>query len=193
MHPKWYRAVPRAGRGLRSLHPLHGRHDRVAERRGLSGDIPLEYYKDPAKSAETFITLGEVRYSMPGDYATVEADGSLTLLGRGSVSINSGGEKIYPEEVEAAVKSHPDVFDAVVVGVPDERFGSRVAAVIEPRQGCQPELAASQPHCRSRIAGYKIPRELHRVAQMGRSPRGMQASRRAGSVGLGGGAGPGRG
>ena len=97
------------------------------------GDIPVGYYNDPVKTAEVFITIDGTRYVMPGDFATVEADGSITLLGRGSVSINSGGEKIFPEEVESAVRSHPDVFDAIVVGAPDERWGQRVAAIIQPR------------------------------------------------------------
>ena len=112
------------------------------------------------------------RYVIPGDMATVEADGSVTLLGRGSQSINSGGEKIFPEEVEAAVKSHPAVYDAVVVGVPDERWGQRVAAVVQPRAGVTPDLASVQEHCRTKIAGYKVPRELHVVELMQRSPSG---------------------
>ncbi len=137
------------------------------------GHIPLEYYKDPVKSAEVYVTsVDGTRYSMPGDFARVEPDGQITLLGRGSVCINSGGEKIYPEEVEAAVKSHPDVYDAVVVGVPDERWGSRVAAVIQARDGATPELESIQDHCRSKIAGYKVPRELHFVTTMQRSPSG---------------------
>ena len=94
------------------------------------GNIPVGYYKDEKKTAETFKTFNGVRYAIPGDYAEVEADGTVTMLGRGSVSINSGGEKIYPEEVEAALKGHPDVFDALVVGVPDPRFGQHVAAVV---------------------------------------------------------------
>jgi acyl-CoA synthetase (AMP-forming)/AMP-acid ligase II len=135
--------------------------------------IPLEYYKDPVKSAKVYVTGPDgTRYSMPGDFARVEADGQITLLGRGSVCINSGGEKIYPEEVEAAVKSHPDVYDAVVVGVPDERWGSRVAAVIQARERATPDLKSIQTHCREKIAGYKVPRELHMVSQMVRSPSG---------------------
>ncbi len=138
-----------------------------------SGDIPLEYYKDPAKSAETFVTGADGRrYSMPGDFARHEADGTITLLGRGSVSINSGGEKIYPEEVEAAVKSHPDVFDCIVVGTPDERFGNRVSAVVEPRPGREPALESIQEQCRTKIAGYKLPRELHLVDKVLRAPSG---------------------
>jgi acyl-CoA synthetase (AMP-forming)/AMP-acid ligase II len=137
------------------------------------GHIPLEYYKDPAKSAEVYVTGPDgTRYSMPGDSARVEADGQITLLGRGSVSINSGGEKIYPEEVEAAVKSHPDVYDAVVVGVPDERWGARVAVVVQAREGASPVLKSIQEHCRTKIAGYKLPRELHLVSAMERSPSG---------------------
>jgi acyl-CoA synthetase (AMP-forming)/AMP-acid ligase II len=137
------------------------------------GNIPLEYYKDPEKTAATFVRGPDgTRYSIPGDFATVEADGTITLLGRGSVSINSGGEKIYPEEVEGAVKSHPDVYDVTVVGVPDERFGSRVAAVVEPRPGAKPTLEEIQEHCRTKIAGYKVPRELHLVDKIERSPSG---------------------
>ena len=105
------------------------------------GNIPVGYYKDEKKTAETFKTINGVRYAIPGDFALVEEDGSVTMLGRGSVSINSGGEKIYPEEVEAALKGHPDVFDALVVGVPDPRYGQHVAAVVQARQGSQPSLA----------------------------------------------------
>ena len=115
---------------------------------------------------------GGVRYAIPGDFATVEADGTITLLGRGSVSINSGGEKIYPEEVEGAVKGHPAVYDCVVVGVPDETWGQRVAAVVQPRAGVRPTLESIQEHCRTKIAGYKLPRELHFVDTVVRSPSG---------------------
>ena len=94
---------------------------------------------------------------MPGDFATVEEDGTITLLGRGSVSINSGGEKIFPEEVESAVRSHPDVFDAIVVGAPDERWGQRVAAIMQPRHGRRPTLEDIQDHCRDAIAGLQGP------------------------------------
>jgi acyl-CoA synthetase (AMP-forming)/AMP-acid ligase II len=139
----------------------------------VAGNIPLEYYKDPEKTRQTFVTdkRGK-RFSIPGDFATVEADGAITLLGRGSVSINSGGEKIFPEEVEAAVKAHPKVFDCTVVGVPDERWGERVVAVVQLRSGSPPDLASIQEHCRQRIAGYKVPRELHVVDQIVRSPSG---------------------
>jgi acyl-CoA synthetase (AMP-forming)/AMP-acid ligase II len=152
----------------RPLEPGCGKVGKIAR----TGHIPLEYYKDPKKSSETFVTFEGVRYAIPGDFAMIEEDGRITLLGRGSVSINSGGEKIFPEEVEAAVKSHPDVFDCTVVGVPDERWGERVAAVVQLRPGCEPDLASIQAHCRDRIAGYKVPRELHVVEQVVRSPSG---------------------
>jgi acyl-CoA synthetase (AMP-forming)/AMP-acid ligase II len=144
----------------------------VIGRVARSGDIPIGYYNDPAKTAETFVEVDGTRYVIPGDLAMVEADGSVTLLGRGSQSINSGGEKIFPEEVEAAVKSHPAVYDAVVVGVPDERWGQRVAAVVQAREGMTPDLGSVQRHCRTKIAGYKVPRELYLVGLMQRSPSG---------------------
>ncbi|MEZ0363034.1 acyl-CoA synthetase [Mycobacterium sp. pUA109] len=136
------------------------------------GHIPVGYYKDEKKTAETFRTINGVRYAIPGDYAQVEADGTVTMLGRGSVSINSGGEKIYPEEVEAALKGHPDVFDALVVGVPDPRYGQHVAAVVQPRPGARPALAELDSFVRSEIAGYKVPRSLWFVDEVKRSPAG---------------------
>jgi acyl-CoA synthetase (AMP-forming)/AMP-acid ligase II len=136
------------------------------------GNIPVGYYKDEKKTAETFKTFNGVRYAIPGDYAEVEADGTVTMLGRGSVSINSGGEKIYPEEVEAALKGHPDVFDALVVGVPDHRFGQHVAAVVQAREGSRPSLAELDTFVRSEIAGYKVPRSLWFVDEVKRSPAG---------------------
>ncbi len=136
------------------------------------GHIPVGYFKDDEKTRQTFRVINGVRYAIPGDYAEVEADGSVTMLGRGSVSINSGGEKIYPEEVEAALKGHPDVFDALVVGVPDERFGQHVAAVVAPRQGTRPTLADLDAFVRSEIAGYKVPRSLWLVDEVKRSPAG---------------------
>jgi 3-oxocholest-4-en-26-oate---CoA ligase len=138
-----------------------------------SGDIPVGYYNDPKKTAEVFLNIRGTRYVMPGDFATVEADGSITLLGRGSIVINSGGEKIFPEEVESAVRSHPDVMDAIVCGAPDERWGQTVAAIIQPRVGHEaPSLESLQSHCRASIAGYKLPRRLHVVDKVERSPSG---------------------
>jgi fatty-acyl-CoA synthase len=143
---------------LRPLSPGDGRTGRLAR----TGRIPLGYHKDSAKTAATFPTdPNGVRWSVPGDLASVEADGTITVHGRGSASINSGGEKIFPEEVEAAVKSHPAVFDAIVVGLPDERFGERVAVVVQPRHGsAAPTLDELKEHCRDLVAGYKLPRQL---------------------------------
>ncbi|GLW64448.1 acyl-CoA synthetase [Actinomadura rubrobrunea] len=138
-----------------------------------SGHIPLGYYNDPKKTAETFFTDDDgVRWSVPGDFAVLEEDGTITLLGRGSLVINTGGEKVYPEEVEVALKDHPDVYDAVVVGVPDERFGQRVAAVVAPRPGASPTLEELNEHCRGRLAGYKLPRSLTLVDEVKRTAVG---------------------
>jgi acyl-CoA synthetase (AMP-forming)/AMP-acid ligase II len=137
------------------------------------GNIPLGYYKDEAKTKATFVIAQDgKRYVVAGDFALWEADGTITLLGRGSMCINSGGEKIFPEEVESALKSHPDVFDALVVGAADERWGQRVAAVVQARPGRTPSLDDLGTHCRKRIAGYKVPRELHLVEEIVRSPSG---------------------
>jgi fatty-acyl-CoA synthase len=137
------------------------------------GHIPLGYYKDEEKTAATFLVDPDgKRWVIPGDSATISADGVLELLGRGSVCINTGGEKVYPEEVEAALKEHPDVFDAVVVGVPDERFQERVAAIVTPRDDASLELADLQEFCRTKIAGYKVPRQLHVTDDIPRTPVG---------------------
>ncbi|HXW39454.1 MAG TPA: acyl-CoA synthetase [Acidimicrobiales bacterium] len=143
---------------LRSLSPGDGRVGRLAR----TGRIPLCYYKDAAKTAATFpVDARGTRWSVPGDLASIEPDGTITVHGRGSATINSGGEKIFPEEVEGAIKSHPDVFDAVVVGLPDERFGERVAAVVSSRgAGTRIGLEDVQDHCRRLVAGYKVPRQL---------------------------------
>jgi 3-oxocholest-4-en-26-oate---CoA ligase len=136
------------------------------------GHIPLGYYKDEAKTAATFKEIHGVRYSIPGDYAQVEADGTVTMLGRGSVSINTGGEKVFPEEVEGALKSHPEVFDAIVVGVPDDRLGHTVAAVVQARGENRPTLAELDAEARKVIAGYKVPRAVWFVDEIKRSPAG---------------------
>ena len=151
-----------------------------------TGHIPLGYYNDEEKTAATFKTAADgTRWAIPGDLATIDDDGMITLFGRGSVSINSGGEKIFPEEVEAALKSHPDVFDAVVVGVPDERFGARVAAVVAAREGKAPTLDDLVAHARTKIARYKVPRELHLVDEVQRSPSGKADYRWAKEIALG--------
>jgi len=149
---------------LRPLAPGDGRIGRLAR----TGRIPLGYFKDGAKTAETFpVDEHGVRWSVPGDFASVEADGTITVHGRGSASINSGGEKVFPEEVEAAVKTHPDVYDAIVVGVPDERFGERVAVALRPKEGADPvTLDQLQEHCRTLIAGYKLPRQLVLIEEL---------------------------
>jgi acyl-CoA synthetase (AMP-forming)/AMP-acid ligase II len=154
-------------------------------RMARGGNVPLRYHKDPEKSAATFVTVEGKRYSIPGDFAKVLEDGTMQLLGRGSVCINSGGEKIYPEEVESALKAHAAVFDAVVVGVPDERWGERVAAVVEVRVDVTVTLEELDVHSRELIAGYKVPRELHIVDKIERSPSGKPDYRWAKSVALG--------
>jgi acyl-CoA synthetase (AMP-forming)/AMP-acid ligase II len=126
-----------------------------------TGNIPLGYWGDPEKTARTFPVVDGVRWSVPGDRARVEEDGSIVVLGRGTVVINSGGEKIFPEEVETTLKAHPAVFDAIVVGVPDETYGQRVAAVVQLRDGADaPSLEDLQAHAREHIAGYKVPRQV---------------------------------
>jgi acyl-CoA synthetase (AMP-forming)/AMP-acid ligase II len=148
------------------------------------GHIPLGYYKDLEKTAATFPVVDGVRWSVPGDHAVVEDDGTITLLGRGSVSINTGGEKVYPEEVESALKSLDAIFDAVVVGVPDARFGERVIAVVQARPGTEPTLAAIQEHLRRSLAGYKIPRGVVPVDEIMRSPSGKPDYRWARSTAI---------
>lgn len=151
-------------------------------RMARGGNVPLEYYKDPERSAETFIEVDGARYSVPGDLARLEEDGTMTLLGRGSQCINSGGEKIYPEEVESALKAHPGVFDALVIGVDDERWGQSVAALVQPRSDTAPRLEELDAFCRSRMAGYKIPRHLFIVDEMPRHPSGKPDYRRARAI-----------
>ncbi|MFH8377879.1 acyl-CoA synthetase [Streptomyces cyaneofuscatus] len=156
-----------------------GEVGRIAQR----GHVPLGYYNDPAKTADTFFRKGDERWVLLGDMATVDAEGIVTVLGRGSQCINTGGEKVYPEEVEQALKSHPDVYDALVAGVPDERWGSRVAAVLELREGAPAlDLDAVQAHCRTRLAGYKIPRALVLTDRIQRSPSGKADYRWAKAV-----------
>ena len=136
----------------------------------VRGHMPLGYYKDPEKTARTFRVLGGVRWSIPGDFATVELDGSVTLLGRGSVCINTGGEKVYPEEVEEALKSHPAVRDAIVVGLPHERFGEAVQAVVETAAPVDPdELIA---HVKTRLARYKAPKRVFIAPSLRRAANG---------------------
>ncbi|WP_369255340.1 acyl-CoA synthetase [Streptomyces sp. R35] len=156
-----------------------GEPGRVAQR----GHVPLGYYNDPKKTAETFFQKGDERWVLLGDMATVDEEGIVTVLGRGSQCINTGGEKVYPEEVEQALKSHPDVYDALVAGVPDEKWGNHVAAVVQLREGAgHPSLEDIQTHCRSHLAGYKIPRQLVVTDIIQRSPSGKADYRWARSV-----------
>ena len=139
---------------------------------GVGGAIPIGYYKDPEKTAATFRSVGGRRYSIPGDYATVEADRTIRLLGRGSACINTGGEKVYPEEVELALRAHPDVFDCVVVGVPDERWGEKIVALVHARDGHTVDADALNAHCRETLAAYKVPKQVVVVDSLERSPSG---------------------
>lgn len=152
-------------------------HDRpvgpgVVGRLARGGHVPLGYYKDPVKTAALLTEVDGKRYAVPGDLARIEENGSLTLLGRGNTCVNTGGEKVFPEEVEGALKSHPDVFDALVIGVADELLGQRVAALVQPRPGREPDLGAIEAHLRGQIAGYKVPRSIWLVESIGRSPAG---------------------
>lgn len=138
----------------------------------VGGFIPLGYYKDEAKTAQTFRTIEGRRWSVPGDWAEVNEDGTLNLLGRGSVCINTGGEKVFPEEVEEALKRHAAVRDAVAVGLPDQRFGETICAVVEPAAGTSPSLAELADFVKSHLAAYKAPRQLVLVDTIGRAPNG---------------------
>ena len=153
---------------LKPVVPGSGVVGRLARR----GHIPLGYHKDPEKTAATFLEIDGERWVLPGDYATVEEDGTVTLLGRGSVCINTGGEKVYPEEVEAVLKAHPDVFDAIVVGIPDDRWGQKVAALVQPRPGARPAADDVAAHCRTKLADYKTPRKVVFLDELVRTPVG---------------------
>ena len=153
---------------LREVQPGSGEIGRVA----VGGHQPIGYYKDPEKSAATFMTVDGQRYSVPGDFATVEADGSITLLGRGSVCINTAGEKVFPEEVEEALKTHESVHDAVVVGVPDDRFGEAITAVVHLEAGRTLDEAELIAHVKGKLASYKAPKRVLPVDTIGRAPNG---------------------
>jgi acyl-CoA synthetase (AMP-forming)/AMP-acid ligase II len=153
------------------LHPVKPGPGAVG-RVGRRGHIPLGYYKDPAMTARVFPVIDGERWAIPGDFAMVEPDGSVHLLGRGSNCINTGGEKVWPEEVEGVLKQHPTVFDAVVVGVPDLRWGQQVAAIVQPRAGCNVTLGELAEHCRRSLARYKVPRRLQLVDEVVRHPSG---------------------
>ena len=146
--------------------------DGTIGRLAIRGHVPIGYYKDPAKSAETFVQIDGANYSMPGDYARVEPDGTLVLLGRGSVCINTGGEKVFPEEVEEALKTHPAVRDAVVVGVPDEKWGEAIAALVEPDPAAKVTEDELVGHVKGRLSAFKAPKRVLLVDTVGRAPNG---------------------
>ena len=150
------------------VQPGSGEIGRVAVR----GFTPVGYYKDPEKSAATFVEIDGQTYSIPGDYAMVEADGALTLLGRGSVCINTGGEKVFPEEVEESLKLHPSIHDAVAVGLPDEKFGEIIVAVVEPMPDASVDEADVIAHVKGRLASYKAPKRVVPIDTIGRAANG---------------------
>ena len=154
---------------LRPVTPGSGAVGRLATK----GRVPVGYYNDPEKTARTFVTVDGERWALPGDMASIETDLTIRLLGRGTLCINTGGEKVYPEEVEAVLKGYERIVDAVIVGVPDPRFGERVAAVVEPVTA-EPLLTLDevQRHCRDQLAGHKVPRLMFVVDKVPRSPSG---------------------
>jgi acyl-CoA synthetase (AMP-forming)/AMP-acid ligase II len=147
-----------------------------------SGRIPLAYYNDPAKSAETFVEWDGRRWALSGDMAMVAADGTITVLGRGSICINTGGEKVYPEEVEAVLRRDDDVYDVLVVGAPDERWGEAVVAVVEPAPGAVLTEDGIRSLARMRLAGYKVPKRVVFVDAVVRTPSGKPDYRWAAEV-----------
>ncbi len=164
---------------LRPVEPGSGAIGKVAN----AGRLPLGYLNDPVKTAETFVEVDGVRYCFTGDMATVEADGTIQLLGRGSQCINTGGEKVFPEEVESALVDHASVADVLVVGLPDERWGSAVTAVVAPAPGAEaPTLEVLKEHLRPKLAGYKIPKQLVIVDRVERTPAGKADYRWARAV-----------
>ncbi|HAN26893.1 MAG TPA: AMP-binding protein, partial [Haliea salexigens] len=150
------------------------------------GHIPVGYYNDPEKTAKTFVPVEGQVWLLTGDEAKLEDDDTITVYGRGSNCINTGGEKVFPEEVEQALKNHPAVFDCLVVGTPDQRLGSRVTAVVAARDGQSLCLASLQDEARKHIAGYKVPRELHLVTEVPRAPSGKPAYPKALDIALSG-------
>ncbi|MCB1251361.1 MAG: acyl-CoA synthetase [Acidimicrobiales bacterium] len=152
----------------RDVAPGSGEIGRVA----VKGFTPIGYYKDPEKSAATFVRIEGETYSIPGDYATVEADGTLTLLGRGSVCINTGGEKVFPEEVEETLKLHDAVHDSVVVGLPDDKFGEAITAVVELQPGGAADEDELIEHVKGKLASFKAPKRVVTIDTIGRAPNG---------------------
>ncbi len=162
----------------RDVVPGSGELGRVAQR----GFTPIGYYKDEAKSAQTFVTIDGERYSIPGDYATVDTDGTVVLLGRGSQCINTGGEKVYPEEVEECLKLHPTVADAAVVGLPDEKWGQAITALVEAHPGDEVDSAVLIAHVKAHLAAYKAPKRVFAIDTIGRAANGKLDYKRLTSV-----------
>lgn len=154
-------------------------------RLGRGGSVPMGYYKDPEKSAKTFLEIDGQRFAVPGDFARIETEGRVTLLGRGSNCVNTGGEKVYPEEVEMAIKGHPGVYDCLVVGIPDEKYGQAVAAVVQPREGETVELEDLKAYLRQHLSGYKLPKTLTLVDEIPRNATGKAQYPRAKEMALG--------
>lgn len=152
----------------RDVVPGSGELGRVA----LRGRTPIGYYKDEAKSAQTFVTIDGDRYSIPGDYASVEVDGTVNLKGRGSQCINTGGEKVYPEEVEECLKLHPSVHDAAVVGLPDDKWGEAINALVELAPDATLDVEALRDHVKAHLAAYKAPKRILDIATVGRAANG---------------------
>lgn len=138
----------------------------------IGGRQPVGYHKDTGKTAQTFRMIDGKRYAVPGDWATMDVDGTVRLLGRGSECINTGGEKVFPEEVEVVLKSHDSIYDAVVMGIPDERFGQSILAVVEPKKQCAIDAQEVMAFVRTRLATYKAPRRIITVEAMDRGPNG---------------------
>ena len=164
----------------REVQPGSGERGRVA----LRGRTPVGYYKDEAKSAATFVMVDGVRWSIPGDWAEVATDGTLILYGRGSQCINTGGEKVFPEEVEEVLKQHPTVADAAVVGVPDERFGQAITALVEPHAGDVVDEAALVAHVKEHLAHYKAPKRVLPISTVGRAANGKLDYKRLTGIAL---------
>ena len=163
---------------LQPVAPGSGAVGRVAR----TGRIPLRYHNDPDRTAATFVDFDGRRWALTGDMATVEDDGTITVLGRGSQCVNTGGEKVYPEEVEAVLRAHPDVYDVVVVGAPDERWGQRVVAIVALLGGATTTPDELRTWCRSSLAGYKVPKDVVTVDAVVRSPAGKADYRWAAEV-----------
>ncbi|MEU4691660.1 acyl-CoA synthetase [Actinoplanes sp. NPDC023714] len=154
----------------------------VVGRLARGGHVPLGYFKDPAKTKTLLTEVDGRRYAIPGDFARLEEDGTITLLGRGNTCVNTGGEKVFPEEVEGALKAHPGVFDALVIGAADDRLGQRVVALVQPRSGVRVELDELESHVRRRLAGYKVPRDVWLVDGIRRTISGKADYRWAHSL-----------